>query len=305
MTHIRPWVFSGGEMKAVAGWDYFETDIHMRFDHWVSPDSSPGSWRHSSKIYESSGVFDGTDRRGSTWAPMAAFAGGRWHLFYVAYRGSPAYRTPLGLYRDNVTGAPLALHKYTQFDGEIWHSVSTVPGEAGIGGPYEDVGPVLDQEELGGFEPKKDLWEGDHGCDMFYPFAEKPDGTWLALYGSEMGRFPFGGPLRRQVGLAQFTPSTTPASTCRLVKQLSAAECKLGKTFGCRAENHSLWVTGGCRGSFQCGSQTLECDSQGPGSAPGCELDCGIAGASIADASIDKCVEKCSLPMLHRQPARR
>ena len=44
----------------------------MRFDHWVSPDGE-NNWTHSSKIYESSGVFDGTDRRGSTWAPMAVF----------------------------------------------------------------------------------------------------------------------------------------------------------------------------------------------------------------------------------------
>lgn len=98
-------------MAAPPGWDYYETDIHMRFDHWVSPDGQ-NNWTHSSKIYESSGVFDGTDRRGSTWAPMATFdrATDRWHLFYVAYRASPAYRTPLGLYRDPKTGKPQALH---------------------------------------------------------------------------------------------------------------------------------------------------------------------------------------------------
>ncbi len=102
---------SGGEMAAPEGWDYFETDIHMRFDHWVSPDGE-NNWTHSSKIYESSGVFDGTDRRGSTWAPMATFdrQSERWHLFYVAYRASPAYRTPLGLYRDPKTGKPQSLH---------------------------------------------------------------------------------------------------------------------------------------------------------------------------------------------------
>ena len=88
----------------------------MRFDHWVSPDGET-NWTHSSKIYESSGVFDGTDRRGSTWAPMAVFdkASNHWHLFYVAYRASPAYRTPLGLYRDS-DGKPMKLHYYTQVD---------------------------------------------------------------------------------------------------------------------------------------------------------------------------------------------
>ena len=56
---------SGGEMPAPAGMDYYETDIHMRFDHWQSSDGVT-NWTWTSKIFESSGVFDGTDRRGST-----------------------------------------------------------------------------------------------------------------------------------------------------------------------------------------------------------------------------------------------
>ena len=131
---------SGGEMKAPKGWSYWETDIHMRFDHWQSP-NGVSNWTWTSKLYESSGVFDGSDRRGSTWAPMAAYdaVDERWHLFYVAYRASPAYRTPLGLYRNPKTNKPQALHFYTQFDGEIWHSISTVKGEKGISGPYRDI----------------------------------------------------------------------------------------------------------------------------------------------------------------------
>jgi hypothetical protein len=86
-----------------------------------------------------------------------------WHLFYVAYRASPAYRTPLGLYRDPKTNKPMKLHYYTQYDGEIWHAISTVKGESGIAGPYRDVGAVMDQEDLGNFSPEKDSWEGDHG----------------------------------------------------------------------------------------------------------------------------------------------
>ena len=83
-------------MAPAAGWSYWERDIHMRFDHWVSHDGM--NWTHAGKIYESSGNFDGTDRRGSTWAPMLTYdeESELWHLFYVAYRGSPAYRTPLG-----------------------------------------------------------------------------------------------------------------------------------------------------------------------------------------------------------------
>ena len=59
--------------------------------------------------------------------------------------------------------------------------MSTVQGENGIAGPYRDVGPVLDQEYLGGFDPDIDVWEGDHGVDMFFPF-QLDDGSWLALY---------------------------------------------------------------------------------------------------------------------------
>ena len=44
--------------------------------------------------------------------------------------------------------------------------------------------------------------------------------------GSEMGRFPHF-EMRRQVGLAQFHPSTTPRDTCKVLHQLSAEECVL------------------------------------------------------------------------------
>ena len=44
--------------------------------------------------------------------------------------------------------------------------LSQVKGEQGIAGPYRDVGPILDQEDLGGFDPDVDVWEGDHGCDV-------------------------------------------------------------------------------------------------------------------------------------------
>lgn len=188
---------SAGRLAATPGWEFNNlTDVHMRFDHWVSSDGF--KWTHDAKIYESSGVFDGSDRKGSTWAPMAAFdkEDDRWHLFYVAYRASPDYTIKLGLYNNT------ALHYYVQWDGMIAHAVSTTPGEGGLGGPYEDVGPVLDQEQNGGFDVSLDSWEGDHGVDMFFPF-QLDNGTWAALYGSEFGRFPnFCEPACRQVGLA-------------------------------------------------------------------------------------------------------
>lgn len=192
---------SAGRMLAAQGWHYNQTDVHMRFDHWVSHDGH--HWNHSAKLYESSGIFDGTDRRGSTWAPMAAFdrVTDRWHLFYIAYRASPDYQIPLGLY-DNT-----AAHFYVAWDGMAYHAMSSVPGEGGIGGPYEDVGPAMDQESYGGFDAGKDAWEGDMGVSMFFPF-QLDDGTWLATYGSEFGRFPhYCNPVCRQIGLARWQGS--------------------------------------------------------------------------------------------------
>ena len=91
--------------------------------------------------------------------------------------------------------------------------------------------------------------------------------------GSEMGRFPHF-EMRRQVGLAQFHPSTTPPDTCKVLHQLSAEGCVLGKTFGCNAQNKTLW-TRGCRGTFQCGTAQVTCD---PHPAPTCEVSCDQGG---------------------------
>jgi hypothetical protein len=122
---------------------------------------------------------------------MAAFDKheNRWNLFYIAYRASPDYKTT-------------KRHFYDQWDGEVFHAVSKTHGHDGIGGPYEDVGPVLDQENHGDFKFELDSWEGDHGVDMFFPF-QIGNGSWLALYGSEFGRYPsFCEPACRQVALA-------------------------------------------------------------------------------------------------------
>eukprot|EP00931_Biecheleriopsis_adriatica_P052866 TRINITY_DN30831_c0_g1_i2.p1 TRINITY_DN30831_c0_g1~~TRINITY_DN30831_c0_g1_i2.p1 ORF type:complete len:267 (+),score=36.98 TRINITY_DN30831_c0_g1_i2:224-1024(+) len=123
---------------------------------------------------------------------MAAFdsSENRWHLYFVGYRASEDYKLN-------------HKHFYDQFDGAIFHMISTVPGELGIGGPYEDAGEVMDQETYGDFNSMLDSWEGDHGVDMFFPF-QSFDGSWLAIYGSEFGRAPhFCDPVCRQVSLAR------------------------------------------------------------------------------------------------------
>lgn len=85
---------------------------------------------------------------------------GYWNLFYVAYHSEP-----------NRNNQFLWNHS-----GRIYRAKSTISGIAGIDGPYNDIGIVL--------QPGKDSdpWEGLQGVDSFYPW--KVDNNWLAFYGS-------------------------------------------------------------------------------------------------------------------------
>jgi hypothetical protein len=160
--------FEGGTVVQLNGLYYLFTSemfsdrfsVKMRLALWTSPDGT--SWTRVSTLYESSGTSDGSDPRAALWSPMPIFddAANRWDLFYVAYRSLPD--TPqefLGNY-----------------DGEIWRAVSTQPGLAGIEGPYQDVGVVLQPGSDSG------AWEGLQGTDSFYPY--RVGDRWYAFYGS-------------------------------------------------------------------------------------------------------------------------
>jgi hypothetical protein len=181
--------------------------VKMRLAHWsVTPTTIPHvSWtpgeQHVTRVstlFESSGNYDGTgaiisvcyqfqftldsiasspriifsfpsshahtDPRAALWAPMPSLDPRTqlWHLFYVAYRCAP----------DNSTGWR------TNFDGTIWHALSTTPGAGGIGGPYRDTGIVLQPDAAS--QP----WEGFQGTDSISPPFVLPNGTWAAFYGS-------------------------------------------------------------------------------------------------------------------------
>lgn len=134
--------------------------VKMRLGHWTSPDRM--SWTRVSTLYESSGSFDGTDPRAALWSPMPIYndEDGRWELFYVAYRSQPS---PPGMWLGN-------------HGGQIWRAVSTRPGPDGIGGPYADVGVIL--------QPGRDSdpWEGLQGTASFYPY--RVGDRWVGFYGS-------------------------------------------------------------------------------------------------------------------------
>jgi len=134
--------------------------VKMRLAYWRSDDRL--HWTRVATLYESSGEFRGKDARASFWSPLPVYdaAEKRWNLFYVAYRAEP--NTPQQ-FRMNE-------------EGRIWRAVSTKAGMDGIGGPYRDVGIVM--EPGAASEP----WEGLQGADSFFPY--RAGGGWVALYGS-------------------------------------------------------------------------------------------------------------------------
>jgi hypothetical protein len=134
--------------------------VRMKLAHWTSQDGV--HWRRIATIRESSGEFTGKDPRAALWSPMPVFDEGenRWNLFYVAYRAAPD--TPR--------------QWLTNHEGRIWRAISQTPGRAGIGGPYKDMGIVLQRGK------DSDSWEGLQGTDSFFPY--KVGASWYAFYGS-------------------------------------------------------------------------------------------------------------------------
>jgi hypothetical protein len=134
--------------------------VKMRLGYWTSGDRL--HWKRTSTLYESSAEYAGKDPRAALWAPMAIYDDReeRWNLFYVAYRCAPS-----------------TAEKWLEnYDGEIWRAVSKVRGREGIGGPYEDVGVILQPGS------ESQAWEGLQGTDSFFPY--KVGATWYGFYGS-------------------------------------------------------------------------------------------------------------------------
>lgn len=134
--------------------------VKMRLGHWTSADGE--NWIRAATLYESSGDYTGTDRRAALWSPMPVFdqQQDNWYIIYVAYSCKPDTKEQF----------------LNNFNGQIWMAKSDVSGIKGIGGPYTDVGIIMEPG------PSSDEWEGLQGTDSFYPFRTG-DG-WIAFYGS-------------------------------------------------------------------------------------------------------------------------
>ena len=160
--------FEGGRVIKLEGtYHLFTTEMlpdHMgvktRLAHWTSSDRI--HWKRVATLYESSGDFTGRDPRASLWAPMPVYntQQGQWDLVYVAYRAAPDTKTEM---RSN-------------YEGKIWFAVSKQKGYGGIGGPYEDVGVILEPDA------HSQPWEGLQGTDSFFPYQVGK--RWLGWYGS-------------------------------------------------------------------------------------------------------------------------
>ena len=151
--------------------------VKMRLAHWTSPDAI--AWKRQSTLFETTGeTIEVTGRPyASVWEPTPVFneAENHWDLFFVGYKISG-------------TGK-----------GFIMRAQSTVAGRDGIGGPYKELGVIMQPDK----ESQK--WEGWQGVDSFYPF-QGSDGQWLAFYGSHTDQQPAGW----YVGLASAPALTGP-----------------------------------------------------------------------------------------------
>lgn len=159
----------GTLLRNKAGLHLFTTDksngvVNTSIVYYHTPDTSHPFQFVRQLICCSTVVCDGTDPRASLWAPMPSFddADQLWHLFYVGYKSAP----------NNASGW------YSNFDGRIYHAVSTTPGEAGIGGPYQDINVVLEPGQT------SQAWEGLQGTDSISPPFRLPNGSYAAWYGS-------------------------------------------------------------------------------------------------------------------------
>lgn len=162
--------------------------VKMKLGYWTSRDRI--HWKRVGTLFTSSGNHTGTDPRASLWAPMPVYntRQGRWNLFYVAYRSKPNTKTEW----------------FDNYDGTIWRAVSRVKGRKGIGGPYRDVGIILQPDK------ESEPWEGLQGTDSFFPY--RAGNRWYGFYGSAQTQYK---PIRAWlVGLATAPHLAGPWSRC-------------------------------------------------------------------------------------------
>jgi len=168
-TEGNKYGFEGGRMVKISGTYHWITTemvgdpkwVVTKLAYWTSTDGK--QWTRVRTLAEGTGDFTGKDERSSVWGPQMIFneTDNRWEMFYVLYRGRPNEH---GMF-------------YSNYDGRIMRSVSTVPGMEGVGGPYKDSGVIMSmQDKKVAVAP----WEGLQGVDAFFPY--KVGGQWYAFH---------------------------------------------------------------------------------------------------------------------------
>jgi hypothetical protein len=156
------------ERAGEIGVDYYYDRVKTKIGHWTSKDAI--HWKRESTIYQASGTYAVTeddnpmnDRRAAIWSYMPVFSekANKWYGYYLAY----------------------TVHEEIQPNhsfGRIWRCESTVEGINGIGGPYKDMGIIM--------EPGLDSqpWEGRQGVASFFPYKVGDK-----YYGFYSGAYPF------------------------------------------------------------------------------------------------------------------
>jgi len=156
------------ERAGEIGVDYYYDRVKTRIGHWTSKDAI--TWKRESTIYQASGTYAVTeddnpmnDRRAAIWSYMPVFneKTNKWYGYYLAYTVSKEIEPN---------------HSF----GRIWRCESTVEGINGIGGPYKDMGIIM--------EPGLDSqpWEGRQGVASFFPY--KVGDKYFGFYS---GAYPF------------------------------------------------------------------------------------------------------------------
>ncbi|AOC96415.1 hypothetical protein BB050_03326 [Flavobacterium anhuiense] len=148
--------------------DYYYDRVKTKIGHWTSKDAI--HWKRESTIYQASGVYAITeddnpmnDRRAAIWSYMPIFneKANKWYGYYLAYTVSKTIEPN---------------HSF----GRIWRCESMVEGINGIGGPYKDMGIIM--------EPGLDSqpWEGRQGVASFFPYQVGDK-----YFGFYSGAYPF------------------------------------------------------------------------------------------------------------------
>lgn len=156
------------ERAGEKGVEMYYDRVKTKIGHWTSKDAI--HWKRESTIYQASGVYAVTeddnpmnDRRSAIWSYMPVFneKANKWYGYYLAYTVSKTIEPN---------------HSF----GRIWRCESTVDGINGIGGPYKDMGIIM--------EPGLDSqpWEGRQGVASFFPY--KVGDKYFGFYS---GAYPF------------------------------------------------------------------------------------------------------------------